>query len=141
MSTLCHTDEHKASVWNTLRQHDLQPCKRLLPDSLIQSDADRAGIPIGRGALNLITLAWLALLCSVEKGRSFADIIQMTLKLLHDAQCWGQAPSPCLLPARRGRRRGGVGRKAGGSKRRRSQHDPRGRDPNLVTEEAFVQAR
>lgn len=139
-------DEHKRGVWDTLRQHDLQPFRRLLPDSLIASAADQAGIRLGGAALNVVTLVWLAILSAVETGRNFTDVLQLVLKLLHDAQQWDGQPSPCLLPKAH-RQRGCPGAKRKGKKARganatpRSKHDPRGGDPNLVSEEAFVQAR
>jgi hypothetical protein len=139
-------DEHKRGVWDTLRQHDLQPLRRLLPDSLIAAAADRAGIGLGAGALNVATLVWLAILSAVETGKNFADVLQLVLKLLHDAQQWNGQPSPCLLPKAH-RRRNCSGNKCKGKKAKggkaipRSKHDPRGGDPNLVSEEAFAQAR
>jgi hypothetical protein len=137
-------DEHKRGVWNTLRQHDLQPLSRLLPNSLVAQAARQAGVKIGAGALNACTLVWLALLSAVETSRNFAGVVELVLKLLHDAQQWNGEPSPSLLPkAHRGRNAGkkGNGKKNKSSGACRSKHDPRGGDPNLVTEEAFVQAR
>ena len=125
-------DEHKQSVWNTLRQHDLQPLRGLLPDSLVESAAVLAGLRKRSGPLNIVSLVWLAMLSAVERGRNFANVLQLTLKLLHDAQRWEGTASPSLLPARRQK-----GKKAKG----KSKHDPHGSDPNLVSEEAFVQAR
>ena len=125
-------DEHKQSVWNTLRQHDLQPLRGLLSDSLVESAAALAGLKRGSGPLNVVSLVWLAMLSAVEKGRNFANVLQLTLKLLHDAQRWGGTASPSLLPAWRQK-----GKKAKG----KSKHDPHGSDPNQVSEEAFVQAR
>jgi transposase len=132
-------DEHKRGVWDTLRHHDLQALSRLLPVSMVREAAAFAGAQFGSGALNLATLVWLALLAALEKGRNFAGVLELTLKLLHDAQGWDGPPSPGLLPTacrRRGRRSKGWRK----NKRRRKQ-DPRGGDPNLVSEEAFVQAR
>lgn len=140
-------DERKRGVWDTLRRHDLQPLTRLLPDSMIRSAAARAGISVGGGALNAITLVWLSLLSAVETGKNFAGVLQLVLKLLHDAQQWPGEPSPCLLPQSRQQGRGGNKAKAKQDKRKsksgsaRSKHDPRGGDPNLVSEEAFAQAR
>lgn len=137
-------DEHKRGVWNSLRQHDLQPLSRLLPNSLVAAAARQAGVKIGAGALNAFTLVWLALLSAVETSKNFAGVVELVLKLLHDAQQWNGEPSPSLLPkAHRGRKAGktGKGKKNERAGARRSKHDPRGGDPNLVTEEAFAQAR
>jgi hypothetical protein len=137
-------DEHKRGVWNTLRQHDLQPLSRLLPNSLVVTAAHQAGVKIGSGPLNAFTLVWLALLSAVETSKNFAGVVELVLKLLHDAQQWHGEPSPSLLPkAHRDRNAGKKGKekKNKGAGARRSKHDPRGGDPNLVTEEAFAQAR
>lgn len=137
------TDERKRGVWDTLRRHDLQPFMRLLPASLIASAAAQGGVRVGGGALNAVTLVWLALMSAVETGKSFAGVLQVVLKLLHDAQQWDGEPSACLLPrARRpaGKKRQGK-EKSGSRTPGRAKHDPRGGDPNLVSEEAFVQAR
>jgi len=140
------TDERKRGVWDTLRQHDLQPLMRLLPDSLIASAAAEAGVKMGGGALNAITLVWLALMSAVETSKSFAGVLQLVFKLLHDAQQWDGEPSECLLPKAAQRRlakkkRKGKVEKGHRTSGRRVKHDPRGGDPNLVSEEAFVQAR
>jgi hypothetical protein len=140
------TDERKRGVWDTLRRHDLQPLMRLLPDSLIASAAAEAGVRLGGGALNVVTLVWLALLSAVETGKNFAGVLQVVLKLLHDAQRWDGQPSACLLPRARQGRPAGKQRNAKAKRGRRrtpgrAKHDPRGGDPNLVSEEAFVQAR
>jgi hypothetical protein len=139
-------DEHKRGVWNSIRQHNLQALSSLLPNSLIWAAATHSGIKIGAGPLDAFNLVWLALLSAVETGKNFAGVLQFTLKALHDMQQWTGEPSPSLLPkSHRGRGRAG---KRGGPKKGkvrksscRNKHDPRGGDPNLVTEEAFSQAR
>jgi hypothetical protein len=135
-------DEHKRDVWNTLRQQDLRPLSRILTGPLLRSAAERAGVRVGDGPLNVLTMAWLGLLGALETGRNFAGVLQLTLKLLHDAGRWEGEPSAALLPKKaRGNRKDkgrSKGRKARG---KRSKHDPRGGDRNLVSEEAFAQAR
>src|SRR6185437_3020184 len=91
-------EEHKRGVWNTIRRHDLQPLNRLVPNSLVLEAATRAGVASGSGALNVVSLVWLALLSAVERGKNFANVVQLTLKLLHDAQQWSGEPSPSFLP-------------------------------------------
>jgi hypothetical protein len=146
-------DERKRGIWDTVRQHDLQVLFRLLPESLIASAAAQAGIHMGAGALNATTLVWLALMSAVETGMNFAGVLQLVLKLLHDAQEWDGEPSPCMLPQahrqqcceqkKKGKGKKGKGKKKNqpGASAPRSKHDPRGGDPNLVSEEAFAQAR
>jgi hypothetical protein len=91
-------DEHKRSVWNTLRQHDLQPLNKILTPALVSEAAKRCGMALGAGPLNAFSLVWLSLLGAVEKGRNFAGILQMALKLLHDQQAWSGTPSPAFVP-------------------------------------------
>lgn len=144
-------DEHKREVWDTLRQHDLRALSRLLPDSLVESAAAEAGVKVGRGPLNLVTQTWLALLGALETTKNFTGVLQLTLKLMQDAGTWRGEPSACLSPrgpARgksqrrgRGRKGSGKGREQARKGRVKSKHDPRGGDPNLVSEEAFQQAR
>lgn len=147
------TDELKRDVWDSIRQHDMRPLAGLMPDSLPAEAAAEAGVEVRPGPLNVVTLAWLAVLSAIERGRNFAGVLTLTLKLLHDAGRWdavARTPSPALGPAarRKTRARGDHGRKAASrrgkrdrAKHDRAKHDPRGADPNLVSEEAFVQAR
>jgi hypothetical protein len=111
-----------------------------------------AGISFGAGPLNVRTLVWLALLSAVETSSNFANVVQLVFKLLHDAQQWHGEPSSCLVPEShrqrcpvgnkgRGKKRKGRKRTGRGASAHRSKHDPRGGDRNLVSEEAFVQAR
>lgn len=133
------TDEQRISVWDRIRQRDLRQFAHLLPTSLLQRAAAQAGVAMGRGALNLVTLTWLSLSAAVRGSYNFAGVLTVVLKLLSDA---GQWP-----PARSGRGRGRSRRRgAAGSARRgkgpssRSKHDPHGGGQTL-SEEAFVQAR
>lgn len=103
-------DEHKCEVWNTLRQHDLQPLNEILTPTLIAAAAKRCGMAMGAGPLNAVSLVWLSLLAAVEKGKNFAGVLQMTLKLLHDLQAWNGTPSPAFIP-----KSAGVGKPAGRS--------------------------
>jgi hypothetical protein len=138
------TDERRRSVWNQIRQHDLRQFARFLSASLMEQAAATAGRSMGAGALNLATMTWLAVASAFHRGKNFAGVLVCTLKLLHDAGQWSGDPSAALLhrPKGRGRRkkeraRSGKAR----STRRRSKHDPHGGDPNLLSEEAFAQAR
>lgn len=141
------TDELRRNVWNRIRQRDLLQFAQLLPQTLLVQAASLAGLPPGQGPLNLCTLAWLAVACAFHKTENFAGVLCLTLKTLHDAGQWDGKPSPTLVRKRKPKQRHGHGgrqaKSKGGARRRplRSKHDPRGGDPNLVSEEAFTQAR
>lgn len=115
------TDEQRVNLWEQFRQLNLRKFAHLLSKDVIGKAAENAGVPLGRGALNLATLTWLAVSSALHGARNFAEVLVMVLKLLDDA---GQLPR---LPNRRGR--------SG-----RSKHDPHG-DGRKLSEEAFVQAR
>ncbi len=120
------TDEPRRSVWEQIRQQDLRAFASLLTPAVLCQAATVAGVAMGRGPLELATLAWLAVSSALHTTRNFADVLVMTLKLLRDADAFGRTwPAP-----RKGRGRG-KGKK----------HDPRPQDPDSLSEEAFVQAR
>jgi hypothetical protein len=122
------TDEHRRKVWDQLRQHDFRAFTRLLPDTLFIEAAAGAGLRIRRCPLNVVTLVWLGIASALRQMQSFASVLPLALKLLQDSE-YGPA-----FVRRKTPRRGWGGR-------RRSKHDPRGRDPLGLTEEAFVKAR
>jgi hypothetical protein len=128
------TDEHRRSVWEQIRQHDLRAFDRLLTPEVLAAAAARAGVAMGRGPLCLANLAWLSVSCALRATRNFADVLVMTLKLMRDADGWSRTPlAGRCRRSRRGRRRG--------SRRERRKHDPRPADPSVLSEEAFAQAR
>ena len=128
------TDEHRRSVWDEIRQHDLRAFSRLLPEAALIEAAKRAGVVLAKGPLYLVNLVWLGVGSALHPNKNFADVLTLTLKLLQDAPGWSTTP----LAAAERRGRGRVSRKATG---KRSKHDPRGKNPTGVSEEAFVQAR
>jgi hypothetical protein len=91
--------------------------------------AEKTGISLGYGPLNLINLVWLGLLSALHLSKSFAEILTFTLKLLEDSEDWNQTPL------------GRACQPEGKGKKCRSKHDPRGTQPGAISEEAFVQAR
>jgi hypothetical protein len=125
------TDEHRVTVWNEIRQHDLRAFSRFLQAEVIREAAARAGKTLGRGPLHLGNLLWLALASALHTTKNFADILVLTLKLLSDAE--GFATTPLAAEQKKGKRR----KKSA----QRSKHDPRRLDPTEVSEEAFVKAR
>jgi hypothetical protein len=125
------TDHAKRTVWDQLRQRDLAAFARRLPPEVVAAAAQRARVPLGTGPLHLGNLVWLALASALHPAKKFADVLGLTLKLLRDAPGWHA--TPLARARRRGRRRAHT--------QRRRPHDPRGRDPAGLSEEAFVQAR
>ncbi len=125
------TQNFKTKVWNQVRQRDFKVFAQWLQPQLIAQAALRAGVAIGEGPLNLCNLVWLGLVSALHPAKNFAAVLGLVLKLLQDAPAWQTSTLAALQ--RRGRRQA--------SGQGRSKHDPRGRDPTLVSEEAFVQAR
>ncbi len=122
-------DEHRYEVWERIRQQDLRAFARLLPESLFWEAAERAGVRIVRSALALPNLVWLGIVAAGFSTRSFADVLSLTVRML-DLSANG-LPEPVAKARENARKR----------KSKRSKHDPRGKDPATLTEEAFAQAR
>jgi hypothetical protein len=125
------TDELRSSVWENVRQRELRAFRSVLPPGAMAEAAQRAGVKLGEGVLNVGTLAWLSLAAALRPGLNFCRILHTTLRLLADMNALPVAPP---APRRRGPRR---------SRRttRRKRHDPRSDDPTRLSEEAFAQAR
>jgi hypothetical protein len=123
------TDEPRRIVWNQLCQRDLQTFGKLLTGQTLLDAATRAGVALGRGPLCLANLAWLSIACALHSGKSFAEVLVLTLKLLRDADdhLHGLVVQPCVAKAR--------------GKKGRKKHDPRPADAASLSEEAFSQAR
>jgi Transposase DDE domain len=118
----------RRSVWDQLRQKDLRAFHGLLTAGVALEAAGRALVPAGRGVLNVVNLAWLALAAALHTLEDFKEVLDHTLKLIEDGPHYrGSA----LDRARRAA--------APADSRRR--HDPRPTDPGSVSEEAFTQAR
>jgi hypothetical protein len=138
------TDERKVNAWERIRQRGLSQFAHRLPESLLRKAASHAGVQLGQGALNLLTLTWLSLSSAFHTGHNFANVLSLVVKLLQDM---GQST---LFPPRSGtrQRRGkrpyrphkATSRRKAGPKKSRSRHDPRGNGESL-SEEAFTQAR
>ncbi len=125
------TDEHRRSVWDQIRQHDLRAFARFLPAELLTTAAVNAGIRVGNGPLYVVNLAWLAVAAALHASRSFSDVLTHTLKLLSDTEGFASTPL--------GKERHNAQRRKGDWQR--SKHDPRREDGTVVSEEAFTKAR
>jgi hypothetical protein len=116
------TDPEKVTVWEQFRQRGLRAFGHVLTAERVRFACGRIGARVGTGPLNLVNLVWLSVACAWHKGKSFAAVLALFVKLVHDAP----AEAGLAAPPRRGPK---------------NKHDPRGQDPCSVTEEAFVQAR
>ena len=152
------TDEHRAIVWDQLRQRDSKGLSRFLTVDLLQKAAKRANVAVGRGPLDILNLVWLGILGALHTAKNFADVLTITLKLLSDQEGFEQTPlgKKTRQPgkSKTGRSKTGkskTGRSKTGkskanakdkkaAKARRSRHDPR-QDGVGVSEEAYVKAR
>jgi len=126
------TDELRHKVWNEIRQRDLRAVGKLLPDEVFLGAAELAGVRLGRSALSLVQLVWLGIASAIDRTRSFASILQLTVKLLDDNGTWHPR---ALSKSKR------KGRKTAPGRRTTSKHSPRGTLLTRISEEAFVQAR
>jgi hypothetical protein len=137
------TDEQRNSVWEQIRQSDLQTFAGILSPQVFSQAAERADLPLGRGVLNLGTLTWLALSAALRPKLSFCLVLVHTFANLSKIGC---LPSPrnCKPPARgtvRHKRGAAAKRRARHGRRSRKKHDPRVAPDQGPSEEAFVQAR
>lgn len=131
-------DEQRDTVWNEIRQHDLRSFAGELTADVFAEAAQRAGVSLGRSALNLVNLVWMGILSAMEPALCFAEVLVTTLKLLENQETFystniGKSRKEGQAKKRR--------QNTGKSGRKRSKHDPRRSDPTELTEEAFVQAR
>ena len=137
------TDERRRSVWEQIRQSDLKAFASILSPQVLSQAAERAGLRLGRGVLNLGTLTWLALSGALRPRLSFCLVLVHTFASLSKIGC---LPSPrnCKPPAAgtaRCKSGGGTKRRAKHECRPRKKHDPRVAPDREPSEEAFVQAR
>lgn len=124
------TDEHRCTVWNQVRQLRLRAFAKLLPPLVFRQAAQAAGVTLRKNPLNWANMVWLGLAAALDTGKSFADILVVTFKLLEDAAGWSDTPlgKACKKRTRRG-------------KHRSNKHTPYRQGEVTVSEEAFVQAR
>lgn len=128
-------DESRDTAWNEIRQHDLKSFAAQLTPEVFAAAAARANIRIGCSALNLVNLVWLGIASAMQRTSTFAFVLTTTLKLLQDQEDFQST----LLG--KTKKKAEQARKTKGKKARRSKHSPYGKDPTVVSEEAFVQAR
>lgn len=134
-------DELRHKVWDEIRQHDLRAFGNLLTDDVFVEAAKAAGVALRHSPLSLVKMVWLGISGAIHVSRNFADVLQVTLKLLQDASDWRPAVLPKSDSPPKKRRKGKKNKQSGRSNPRRAKHDPRGTSATSVTEEAFAQAR
>lgn len=122
------TDKSRALVWEQIAQRDLQAFARFLSPEVVAKAATHAGVRIVDSALAVPRLIWLGLVAAIFTGKSFADVLTYSVRLL-DWSANG-LPEPVQKAKRTAKTKGP-----------RSKHDPHGTDPTSVSEEAFAQAR
>lgn len=135
-------DELKHQQWNRLRQHGLRAVTHLLTADVFATAAERAGIKIGKNPLSPINLVWFGIAAAIKNTCNFSGVLQITLKLLHDSGQWQPTP-PTSAPNTKRKKSANKSQRKSRTKaaKVRSKHDPRGSDPQQVSEEAFAQAR
>jgi hypothetical protein len=126
-------DEHRADVRRQLHERGVLVFAKFLTAELFQQTARVANCRIVLSPLSVVNMVWLGIACAFDSSRSFAAVLNLTLKILNDA------PSVCQKEVTP---QPSKNRTALQAEKARSKHDPRrGDDPAKVTEEAFVQAR
>jgi Transposase DDE domain len=115
-------------VWDQLRQKDLRAFAALMPAEVILQAAYAAVVPVGAGTLHVVNMAWLALASALHTLEDFKSVLDHTIKLIEDG--------PHFHGSALGR-----ARRTAAPVGHRRRHDPRPKDPGVVSEEAFAQAR
>jgi hypothetical protein len=126
------TDERRCTVWDRTRQLDLRAFGKILTPALFQQAAQAAGVAIRKRPLNWANMVWLGIAAALHTGKSFADILVLTFKILDDMGTWSPSQQGRTSPHRK---------KQSGRKGGKSKHGPHGNGGVLVSEEAFVDAR
>jgi hypothetical protein len=128
------TDAKRSRIQDAIRQHDQALFAHLLTPELFFQAARLCGLSILRSPLNLINLVWLALRAARNPHLSFAALLGLPLKTLKDHETYPTSDLCRLIGRAQQPRRGK-------SQRKSRRHDPRGGDPEQVSEAAFAKAR
>jgi hypothetical protein len=118
----------RRQVWDQLRQNELRAFASVLPAEVVLQAARCAVVPVGTGTLHVVNMVWLALASALHTAESFSAVLEHTCKLVEDGPHYhGSALDRT--------------RRAATPTEPRRRHDPRPKDPGVVSEEAFAQAR
>jgi len=123
------TDKKRTEVQDQLRQHDQAIFDHILTPDLFFQAARMCGLPLVLSPLNLVNLVWLAVCAARDPKKCFADILQLSRKVLLDNEAFSNSSQAKLLEA------------SGTSARQTSRHDPRKGAAEPVSEAAFSKAR
>jgi DDE family transposase len=134
-----YSDTERREVQDQLREHDLRVFAKLLTTGVFVEAAGRCNLRLWSCPLNLANLAWLGISAAWRKPESFVTILTVTLKLLQDQEHFAQSALGKDLASKQRRFQEKRGRK--NKKEKASKHEPHGKDPTCVTEEAFAKAR
>jgi hypothetical protein len=134
------SDPARQEVFDQLRDHDLRVFAKQLTAGVFLEAARRAGLRLWSCPLNLANLAWLGIMAAWRKSESFVTILTVTLKLLQDQEHFNDSGFGQDLADRQRRSRNQQA-KSKKQKKKTSKHQPHGKDPTQVTEEAFAKAR
>lgn len=126
------TDERRCTIWQETRQQDLRAFDRLLTPTVFQETAQAAGIAVGKNPLNWANMVWLGIAAALHGGKSFADVLILAFKLLYDLGRYEPPTNKKQCQQSSGTKK---------RKKAKSKHDPHGSGSDLVSEEAFAEAR
>src|SRR5579871_4367321 len=123
------TDKNRTDVQDQLRQHDQAVFAHILTPDLFLQAARMCELPLVRSPLNLINLVWLAVSAARNPKKCFADVLELSRKILQDNEAFSASPLAELLEP------------SGTPARQTSRHDPRKDANQPVSEAAFSKAR
>jgi hypothetical protein len=123
------TDKNRTEVQDQLRQRDQAVFAHILTPELFFQAARMCELPLVRSPLNLINLVWLAVSAARNPKKSFADVLELSRKVLQDNEAFSRSPLAKLLKS------------SAAPARQTSRHDPRKDANESVSEAAFSKAR
>jgi hypothetical protein len=126
------TDDSRWKAQEEIQRHDNRAFSQFLTPDLFKKVAEQTGVPIGKSPLNWKVLVLLGIACAIHRQKAFATVLDLTLRLLIDAEGYSET---CL-----GQMEKETKKRVSKNKNRVSKHNPHGTKLN-VSEEAFVQAR
>jgi Transposase DDE domain len=123
------TDKKRTEVQDQLRQHDQAVFAHILTPDLFLQAARMCELSLVLSPLNLINLVWLAVCAARDPKKCFADVLELSRKVLQDNEAFSGSSLAKLLES------------SGTPGRQTSRHDPRKGADEPVSEAAFSKAR
>src|SRR5947207_7638487 len=118
------TDKKRTEVQDQLRQHDQAIFAHILTPDLFFQAARMCELPLVRSPLNLINLVWLAVAAARNPKKCFADVLELSRKVLQDDEAFSDSSLAKLLET------------SAAPARQVSRHDPRKGADEPVSEAA-----